>query len=127
LPLLTLFSFKTPVIDVEFQAANRAAFQASRTCYDRFCLGIITIKKDFCCNCFYYNELDIKVKLQQEMGRSFQCQWPEAGAALPLVGTNSIAIGAGSSLKRRQSIEDNCSNEDMNTKPADRLGKKHAM
>ncbi len=62
------------------------------------------MEKDLCCNCFDYNELHIKPKLQQAMGHRSQCRWPEVGAAVPIVelqDTRSIAIGAGSSLKRQ--------------------------
>jgi hypothetical protein len=38
----------------------RAAFQAARTCYDRFCLGIITMEKDLCCHYFDYKQIIVK-------------------------------------------------------------------
>jgi hypothetical protein len=61
---------------------TRATVQASRTCYDRFSLGILTSEKDLCAHCFDYNAIVIKKKPQQDMGRRFQCRWPQEGAQL---------------------------------------------
>jgi hypothetical protein len=57
---------------------TRSALQASRTCYNRLCLGIITEEKDLCAHCFDYNQILVKKK-QDEMGRRYQCRWPQVG------------------------------------------------
>jgi hypothetical protein len=65
---------------------TRAAFAASKSCYDKFRLGLIVQDKDLCCNCFDYKELHIKQKPQEKMGHRFQCRWPEKdGVAAPEV------------------------------------------
>ena len=78
---------------------TRAAFQASKSCYDKFCLGVITQERDLCCNCFDYKQILVKKKAQHEMGRRFQCRWPEAGVAVPVLELQSsrpsqtVAVG----------------------------------
>ena len=58
---------------------TRAAVASARSCYDRFCIGLITNEKDLCSNCFDYKAIVVKKKNQVEMGRRYQCRWPEAG------------------------------------------------
>ena len=60
---------------------TRAAIAAARSCYDRFCLGVITHDRDLCCNCFHYKAIPVKNKSQVDMGRRFQCRWPEGKKA----------------------------------------------
>jgi predicted lipoprotein len=43
-------------------------------------LGIITSEAELCAHCFDYKKILVKKKLQHEMGRRFQCRWPQDGA-----------------------------------------------
>jgi hypothetical protein len=62
---------------------TRGALQASNSCDDKFCLGLITKEADLCRGCFAFNEIHVKKKPQMEMGRQFHCLLPTAGAELP--------------------------------------------
>jgi hypothetical protein len=55
-------------------------------------LGIITEEKDLCAHCFDYNQILVKKKEQHEMGRRFQCRWPQAGVDITM---QNQEVGAG--------------------------------
>ncbi len=89
---------------------TRAAIAAARSCYDRFCLGVITHDRDLCCNCFDYKAIPVKNKSQVDMGRRFQCRWPEGKKAS--TNDNSFIVVH---KKKRPASKDN---NDENATPA---------
>jgi chromosome segregation ATPase len=71
---------------------------------------VITHDRDLCCNCFDYKAIPVKNKSQVDMGRRFQCRWPEGKKAS--TNDNSFIVVH---KKKRPASKDN---NDENATPA---------